>query len=156
MVLVSACLLGENCRYDGDNSIQKELLSLLADKDYLPICPEVLGGLGIPRPPSEINGGTGEDVLKGEAVVRTIVGEDVTSFFLKGAKKALDGIEPANIDFAILKSRSPSCGVYQIYDGDFNGKLKEGPGVTAALLESKNILVFTEEELDKIKLKLKE
>lgn len=156
MILISACLLGEDCRYDAGNSLNKELLALLKGKELLPICPEVAGGLPIPRPPAEIKGGDGRDVLTGKAKVKTAEDDDFTDFFIKGARKILEDLDLKQIDFAILKSRSPSCGVNQIYNGQFNGQLKEGPGVTAAYLKSKGVSIFSEEELEKIKRKLKE
>ncbi|HHU91528.1 MAG TPA: DUF523 domain-containing protein [Halanaerobiaceae bacterium] len=156
MILVSACLLGENVRYDGANTLNEELLELLKGKEILPICPEVAGDLPVPRPPAEIVNGDGNDVLAGRARVENIAGDDVTPAFLKGARKVLVGLDLQKIDFAILKSRSPSCGIDQIYNGQFNGQLREGPGVTAAYLRSKGIEVYSEEEPEKIKDRIKE
>lgn len=155
MILVSACLLGENVRYDGGNSLNKELLELLAGKEMVPICPEVAGGLPVPRPPVEIVGGDGEDVLAGRASVKAAEGKDLTAAFIEGACKVLEELDLQEIEFAILKSKSPSCGVDRIYNGQFNGQLRQGPGVTAAYFMSKGIEVYTEEEVDKIKNKLK-
>lgn len=156
MILVSACLLGENCRYDGGNALNKELLSLLEGREIRRICPEVDGGLSTPRSPSEISDGDGNDVLRYKAEVISKEGDNLTDFFILGAEEALKGLDYQDIGFAILKSRSPSCGIHQIYNGKFDGKLKEGPGVTAAYLQSKGIRVFSEEEIEKIKKILKE
>jgi|SRR5690554_1513527 len=154
MILVSACLLGENVRYDGGNSHNEELLEVLKGREIVPICPEVAGDLPVPRPPSEIVGGDGKDVLAGRAGVMSVEGEDLTAAFIKGARKVLEGLDRQEVEFAILKAKSPSCGVDRIYDGQFKGQLRQGPGVTAAYFMNMGIEVYTEEELDKIKNKL--
>ncbi len=105
----------------------------------IPLCPEVLGGRGIPRTKTEIKGGTGEDVLDGRVGVFDEKGKDVTREFLKGASLILDIVKKHNIKKAILKSKSPSCGVGEIYDGSFRGNLIKGNGVTAALLKRQGI-----------------
>ncbi|NLM96902.1 MAG: DUF523 domain-containing protein [Halanaerobiaceae bacterium] len=156
MILVSACLLGENCRYDGSNALQEELSILLEGREIKMICPEVAGGLGIPRPPAEISGGDGHDVLRRRAEVISEDGARLTDFFVSGAKEVLKGLDFEDIEFAILKARSPSCGKGEIYNGSFNGELRKGPGVTAAYLQDKGIEVFSEEEIDKIRIKLRE
>jgi|SRR5690554_1698316 len=156
MILVSACLLGDNCRYNGGNALQEELLSLLEDREIKRFCPEVAGGLSIPRSPSEICGGDGNDVLRCKAEVISKDGTVLTDFFVSGAEEIVKGLDFQDIEFAILKSRSPSCGTKQIYSGEFDGELKKGPGVTGAYLQSKGIRVFSEEEIDKIKTKLRE
>lgn len=156
MILVSACLLGENCRYDGGNVLQEELLSLLEGREIKRICPEVAGGLSIPRSPAEVCGGDGNDVLRCKAEVISKEGAVLTDIFVSGAEKILRDLDLQDIEFAILKSLSPSCGTRQIYSGEFDGQLREGPGVTAAYIKSKGIRVFSEEEIDKIKTKLKE
>ncbi|MFW6023041.1 MAG: DUF523 domain-containing protein [Halanaerobiaceae bacterium] len=154
MILVSACLLGENCRYDGSNSYKKELIAVLKDEKITPICPEISGGLPVPRPPSEIIGGDGRDVLVGRASVVTENGDDVTNYFKKGAECIIGDLEKYKVKFAVLKSRSPSCGVHKIYSGHFNGDKRDGSGVMAAYLDSLGIKVFTEEDIDKIKYEL--
>ncbi len=146
MILISACLLGLDCKYDSDNNLNKELLNYLNDKDYIIVCPEQLGGLPTPRNPSEIVCGDGRDVLEGKSKVMSNMKKDVTMQFIKGAKETLKITKLYNVKVAILKSRSPSCGSNKIYDGKFMGKLKHGKGVTTALLEENNILVFSEEK----------
>ncbi|QTL99002.1 DUF523 domain-containing protein [Iocasia frigidifontis] len=150
MILVSACLMGKNCRYDGGNQKDLKLIKLLKDKDISLLCPEVEAGLNTPRPPAEIIKGDGCDVLQKKAQVLNKKGEDVTDSFIRGCQKALAGIDFTEVEFAVLKSRSPSCGVNKIYSGKFDGKLKKGSGVTAAFLKGKGIAVYTEEEIDKI------
>ncbi len=129
MIAISACLLGINCRYDGGNSLKKTLLE--SSEEYLPICPEGLGGLPTPRNPAEIEGGDGTDVLKGSAKVIDIKGNDVTIHFIMGAGETLRLIKDANIKRVIMKEGSPSCGVKRIHK---NGKSIKGMGVTTARL----------------------
>ena len=148
-ILVSACLLGEPVRYDGsDNEAEEDLLRAWRREGRLvSFCPEVAGGLGTPRPPAEIVGGDGEDVLEGEARVVTVDGDDVTDAFLEGARRALEAAREADADIAILKEGSPSCGSGYIYDGTFSGTKRDGPGITAAMLERHGIRVFSEDQL---------
>lgn len=145
MILVSSCLLGLNCRYNGDSNIDKDLLEFLKDKEYVIACPEQLGGLPTPRKPCEIIAGDGKDVLDGKCKIMNNQGEDVTIPFIKGAEETLKIAKLYNIKTAILKKRSPSCGSTNIYDGSFNGKIKKGSGVTAELLRKNNILVLDED-----------
>lgn len=135
-------------RYDGrDSNVGSELLTRLrAQGRVVTICPEVAGGLPIPRPPAEILGGDGHDVLAGEARVLTAT-DDVTDAYVTGARRALELAQQHNIKVAILKARSPSCGVRQIYDGTHSAQLRDGAGVTAALLREHGIEVFDEEQL---------
>lgn len=149
LLLVSACLVGIPCRYDGGSCPHDQLQTLAAQGDVLPLCPEVVGGLPTPRPPAEIQGGDGGDVLEGQARVVNIEGRDVTAQFLTGAHKALRVACRCDIKEAILKARSPSCGVGQTYDGSFSGRLVEGDGVTAALLKREGIIVRNEDEWEK-------
>ncbi|AOY76435.1 DUF523 domain-containing protein [Clostridium formicaceticum] len=142
MILVSACLLGVNCRYDGTNNKNLELIKLLSEKNIFPVCPEELGELTTPRPPAEIQG---REVLEKKGRVMNTDGQDVTEAFIKGAEETLKLAEENGVTTAILKARSPSCGSGKIYDGSFTGTLTEGDGVTAALLKRKNIKVYTEE-----------
>jgi len=144
MILVSACLMGKNYRYDGGNNFLPSLFNFLEDKEFRIVCPEVDGGLSIPRPPVEIINGDGFDILNGKARVMTKDGLDFTEKFIKGTKFALKDLKIADIDFAILKAKSPSCGVNNIYNGKFNNKLIKGSGVLAAHLIKNNIKVFTE------------
>jgi uncharacterized protein YbbK (DUF523 family) len=145
LLLVSACLVGIPCQYHGGSCPNDQLQALAMQGHILPLCPEVVGGLPIPRPPAEIQGGDGNDVLEGRAKVVNIEGKDVTAEFLAGAQKALLVAHRWGIKVAILKARSPSCGVGQIYDGSFSGRLVEGDGVTAALLKREGIIVISEE-----------
>ena len=157
-ILISSCLLGENVRYDGKhNKVFSEILEKWQREDRLmPFCPEVAGGLETPRPPAEIINGNGRDVLNEKYCILNIKNNDVTSNFLLGAFQAFDLIKQKNIKIAILKSRSPSCGIGQIYDGSFTGKLKKGNGVTAALLKGEGVFLFTEYEIEAANRKLKE
>ena len=149
IILVSACLLGEGVRYDGvamefDHQILKywRINELVAS-----ICPEVAGGLPIPRPSSEIFGGDGSQVLKGLKKVINVNGQDVTQYFLEGAQKTLLLARFHKIKLAILKEGSPSCGSSYIYDGSFSKTKKSGKGVSATLLEQNDIRVFNEREI---------
>lgn len=144
-ILVSACLLGEMCGYDAKNKPDKNVIALSQKEEVVPLCPEQLGGLSTPREPSEIAGGDGHDVLAGKAKVITRDGRDVSRKFLKGAYMVLDIAQRDGAREAILKSDSPSCGCGKIHDGAFSGKLKEGDGVTAALLKENGIMVKSEE-----------
>lgn len=136
-VLVSACLGGLRCRYDGKHSKTE----LPVDKDIILFCPEQSGGLPTPREPAEIVGGTGADVIAGRARVISCSGKDVTHEYMIGAREALHTCQKQGINHAILKQRSPSCGVTAIYDGTFGGRLIPGEGVTAALLKRHSITV---------------
>jgi len=148
VILVSACLVGIPCQYDGGSCPHDQLQALAAQGGVSPFCPEVAGGLPTPRPPAEIQGGDGGDVLEGRARVVNIEGKDVTAQFLAGARKALRVAQQWGIKEAILKARSPSCGVGQIYDGSFSGRLVEGDGVTVALLRREGIIVRNEEGVE--------
>lgn len=143
---VSACLLGEPCRYDGGAKGHAAVCALAKREGALALCPEGLGGLPIPRLPSEIVGGDGADVLGGRARVVDSAGADVTAAFLLGARRALALCEEAGVREAVLKARSPSCGAGTIYDGSFSGKTRPGWGVAAALLRQNGIRVRTEED----------
>ena len=144
-LLVSACLLGILTRYDGGSSPHLALRELVARGCVVPLCPEVAGGLPVPRPPAEIQGGDGVDVLDGRARVVTVDGQDVTAQFLVGAQAALAAARRFGLRRAVLKSRSPSCGVGRIYDGTFSARLRPGDGVMAALLKREGIDVRSEE-----------
>ena len=144
--LVSACLLGCPTAYDGGARIQDELVALAARGQVVPVCPEAASGMAIPRPPAEIIGGDGDDVLNGRARVVTISGEDVTVAFLHGAECALAIVQRYAITRAILKQRSPSCGSTHIYDGTHSGRLRAGAGVTAALLRRHGVVVYSEQD----------
>ena len=135
----SACLCGHKVRYDGgDCAVQNAL-----PEQILPICPEVMGGLPTPRAPAEIVGGDGHDVWAGRARVFDAHGVDVTKAFKQGAKLALLHLQAAHIDTVYLKSKSPSCGQGQIYDGSFSGKLRAGDGVSTAWFKRHGIRVIS-------------
>ena len=144
--LVSACLLGFPSAYDGSDRPEPELLALAARGWVVPICPEAAGGLGIPRPPAEIVGGDGGDVLDGRARVVTVAGEDVTAAYLRGAEWALAAAQWHGVAAAILRQRSPSCGSGCIHDGTHTGRLRAGQGVTVALLRRHGVAVWSEED----------
>lgn len=143
---ISACLVGEKCRYDGRIIFIEELNEILNDFLFIPVCPEVLGGLPVPRKRAEIVGGTGQDVLEGKAKVIDEDGNDLTEYFIKGAKETLRILKEKNIELVVFKRKSPSCGRGEIYDGTFYKKLKKGDGVTTALLLKNNIKVMDERE----------
>lgn len=146
MILVSSCLLGNDVKYNGGNNGHELLMKY---KEYLtPICPECLGGLVIPRPPAEMQGGDGYDVLSGKARVENKNGLDITSYFLQGAEKAYQQAVKNNVKAAILKANSPSCGNTMIYDGSFSGVKVAGAGVTAAKLMEAGVKVYSEKEID--------
>ena len=147
MILISACLLGRNVKYSGGNNLCPWLAKYYNTDDFIAICPECFGVLPIPRPPAEIQGGSGEDVLNGTATVADKDGKDVTQNFINGAQKALAYAKKHNANCAILKARSPSCGCGMIYDGTFSGGKKAGNGVTAALFLQHGIKVYTEESI---------
>ena len=143
MIVISSCLAGIPCRYDGQATPDEECMQLVREGKALPACPELMGGLTSPREPCEIVGGDGEDVLDGRARVIVQKGEDVTEAFLNGAKKFLDFLQMHGADMVYLKARSPSCGAGGIYDGTFSGTLRPGDGVTTALLKRNGIKVET-------------
>ena len=135
-ILVSACLLGCSCRYDGKSKADERVLALNTCHTLIPVCPEQQGGLSTPRLPAEI---------QGERVIRRD-GADVTAEYSMGAREALRLYQLLGCDAAILKARSPSCGKGCIYDGTFSGTLTEGSGVTAALFQQNGVRIFTEDE----------
>ncbi|MAA64637.1 MAG: purine-nucleoside phosphorylase [Alteromonadaceae bacterium] len=149
-VLVSACLLGESVRYDGGHLfIDHPLIARWRDESRLvAVCPEMAGGLPVPRPAAETLGGDGRGVLDGVARVIARNGQDVSSAFVAGAEQALAVARRNHCVLALLAARSPSCGNRQIYDGSFTGQLIEGQGVTAALLERSGVRVFNQFELE--------
>lgn len=138
-ILVSACLLGENCKYNGTNNYNKDVVEFVKGHEVIAVCPETLGGLSVPRKPAEIVDG----------IVMTRERISVDKEFREGAaialKQALDG----QADMAILQPRSPSCGCRQIYDGSFSGRLIEGQGIFARMLEEAGIKLIDADLLDK-------
>ncbi|MEZ4460888.1 MAG: DUF523 domain-containing protein [bacterium] len=149
-VLVSACLLGQPVRYDARSNANTRLMEIQREGRVVPVCPEVAGGLAVPRPAAEIVGGDGNDVLDGNATVQTADGIDVTKAFIDGAHHALRLAQRHGVAAVVLKARSPSCGNHAIYDGSHSGVLTAGEGVTTALLRRHGILVLNEDELDQL------
>ncbi|SHG38322.1 DUF523 domain-containing protein [Streptoalloteichus hindustanus] len=141
MILVSACLAGVPCRYDGRAKTVPELRAAVERGEAVAVCPEMAGGLNTPRRPAEIVGGAGADVLAGRARVLDDAGEDVTAEFVAGAHHALEVVRRHGVDTAVLHDRSPSCGSESIYDGEFRGHTVPGEGVTAALLREQGVQV---------------
>lgn len=154
-ILISSCLLGEDVRYDGNNSsiafnpkfsfsLKELFMDILCENEIYSFCPEVAGGLSIPRISAEI--------VKNDKpfIVKNQEGLDVTINFLLGAKKALDICKDENIKVALLKANSPSCGNINIYDGTFSNNLIAGQGLTAKLLEENGIMVFNETQLKEL------
>ena len=139
-ILVSACLLGCPCRYDGKSKPNDAVLVLMEHHTLIPICPEQMGGLATPRVPAERKDGG----------VFTERGGDVTEQYRRGAEEALRLAQLYGCKYAILKERSPSCGNGQIYDGSFSRRLIEGDGVTAQLLKAHGITVLGESEVDNL------
>lgn len=135
-VLISACLIGENCRYDGKSKTNKEILQLAKYYDLIPICPEMSGGLKTPRSPSEI---------QGDKVVSKN-GRDVTDNYHDGAYWAYSICTLYHVKLAILKEKSPSCGVHYVHNGKFDGGLVEGMGITTKKLVSAGVKVINEDE----------
>jgi len=144
MIIVSACLVGINCKYDGKNNFVEGIAELMKKGIIMPICPEQLGGLETPRLPAEIVGGGGKEVLEGKGRVLRINGEDVTKEFIKGAEESLYIARYVKPEALILKSKSPSCGFGKIYDGTFSKTLKDGNGVTAELLSQNGFIILNE------------
>lgn len=140
-ILVSHCFLGENCKYNGGNNYNAELLSVLKNHELIPVCPETFGGLKSPRLPAEI---VGDKVLFSD-------GSDATEAFTKGAEKTLEIAKAQGVKVAVLKANSPSCGSGIIYDGTFTGKKVNGYGVAAKLLTENGIKVYSEQDIEEIK-----
>ncbi len=150
-ILVSACLLGLKVRYDGNDNLQTHLRfqEWIKAGRVISICPEVSGGLSVPREPAEIAfGKTAIEVLQGTGKIKTISGNDVTMAYIQGAQNTLALAKKHGVKIAILKARSPSCGSTQIYDGSFSKKLIEGVGITAAILRQNGIAVYNEDQID--------
>ena len=147
-ILISACLLGKNCRYNGGHSQLTELEEI--DVEWIPVCPEELGGLGTPRPSAEMQENA-ETILNGKGKIITNKGKNVTSEFIQGAEKSLQlGLE-AEVKIAVLKSKSPSCGIGKIYDGSFTRSLKIGNGIFAHLCHENDIACISSDNINRIK-----
>ena len=136
-ILGSACLLGENCKYNGGNNYNPAVAEFVKDKEVLPICPEMMAGMGCPRIPIEIVDG----------VLRDRDGNNVDAAMRKAVEQAMEMIREEDIQCAVLQSRSPTCGVNQIYDGSFTGKLIEGSGVLAQALKLTGYRVVDAEDI---------
>jgi len=149
-VLVSGCLLGERVRYHGgDASCPDEILDRWKREGRLvSVCPEVAGGLPVPRPPAEIVGGDGHAVLRKEAYVGDLTGADVTEAFLRGARATLEAAVACGARIAVLKDGSPSCATTYLYDGTFRGQRGPGQGVATAMLSKAGIRVFSELQIE--------
>lgn len=140
-LIISACLLGESCRYDGKSKPCEGIEDLKTRFELIPVCPECMGGLPTPRPPAE---------LQGDGRVVNREGGDVTECYRKGARMVLEIARRESCDVALLKEKSPSCGKGRIYDGSFTGTLTNGNGICASLLLQNGIRVFGESELESL------
>ena len=136
-ILVSGCLLGENCKYNGGNNYNPRVVEFLKGKEVISICPEMMAGMGCPRNPIEIVDG----------VLTDCHGKNVDSLLRKSVMEIMDRIRDEEIQCAILQSRSPTCGVNQVYDGTFSGKLIPGSGVFAKSLMDAGYLVIDVEDI---------
>jgi uncharacterized protein YbbK (DUF523 family) len=142
LIVVSACLAGIPCAYDGRAHTDFEVKEIVSKGKAIPLCPEILGGLSVPREKAEIFGGEGKDVILRKAKVLTESGKDVSSHFLKGAEIVLRMVKSLKIRKAILKSYSPSCGYGEIFDGTFKGRVREGNGVLAEMLAQEGVEIW--------------
>lgn len=136
-ILVSACLLGRNCKYNGGNNYRESVEKLVQGHEVIEVCPEMLAGLGTPRTPIEIRGGevVSRDGISMDKVIRDAVAQ------------VLENIKDEPIEYCVLKSRSPTCGVHQVYDGTFSGVLVEGSGVLAQALKDAGYRVLDDEDI---------
>ena len=146
MIGISACLGGVLCRYDGQHQAVAQLVQLVQTGQAVMVCPEVLGGLPIPREPAEIVGGDGYAVWAQKAKVMTATGEDVSQQFMAGAKLAYQKLRELGVTQLILKEKSPSGGSRVIYDGNFSGVKKEGVGVASAYFQQQGMTVLSDVE----------
>ena len=147
-VLISACLLGKNCRYNGGHSQLNELNKL--DVEWIPVCPEESGGLGTPRPSAEMQENA-VTILNGKGKIITNKGKNVTAEFIQGAEQSLQLGLGAEVKIAVLKSKSPSCGIGKIYDGSFTKILKTGDGIFAHLCHENDIECISSDNINQIK-----
>ncbi len=143
-------MIGKKCTYDSGGRLSAPVKKLSEKYELVDVCPELSGGLGCPRDRNEIVGGTGEDVLNGVARVVAASGKDNTEKFIEGAQVTLREALQKGIHVAVLKSKSPSCGKHAIHAGAFDGTMRDGSGVTAALLQRNQIKVFAENEITKV------
>ncbi len=156
-ILASACLLGERVRYDAQvmKITDERIFRWAKEKRFVPICPETMGGLCVPRVPCEIEAGkTAQDVLEGKAKIIGADGRDYTGDYLFGAEASVNLAKRNNVRFALLKQKSPSCGTKTVYNGEFNQTLISGTGLAALMLQAAGITVFDETELDQLEAQL--
>jgi len=146
MILASACLAGEKCRYNGEHRLNPIIEKLHKKGKVLCVCPEVLGGLSMPRLPCEIIGGNAQDVFEGKTKVVNLAQEDMTAQILSGCYKALELAKKDKIRLAVLKDKSVACAVKNIYDGTFQKKLIPGKGILTVLLKKEGIKVVDSTE----------
>lgn len=147
VIAISACLMGSHCRYNGSSAMNNKLFELVKNQDVLLFCPEIMANLPTPRAPVEIVGGNGHDVIKGQAMVLSKNGINMTEAFMDGAQSVIDLFNNHTVSAVVLKERSPSCGVNEIYDGRFLGTLVKGCGVLTALLLHHGVKMFSDEDL---------
>jgi uncharacterized protein YbbK (DUF523 family) len=136
-IFVSACLLGENCKYNGGNNYSDKVANFVKEHEVVALCPEVAGGLPVPRPCAELVNG----------IAKTESGQSVHEEFLSGAKKIVEEVLKQKVELAILQSRSPSCGVNETYDGSFSGRKIKGQGIFAKMLMEQGIKVIDVEDI---------
>lgn len=141
--IVSACLLGVKCRYDGKAKTSRPVLKFLTGKSFVPVCPETLAGLPIPRPSASFSKGSGKSVIQGTAKIIDTDGQDIAARILRGAEEMLRIAKLVRASHAILKDKSPSCGVHKVYVGK---RLVNGMGVAAAMLMENGVKVVSEDE----------
>lgn len=147
MYIISACLCGVNCKYNGENNLSDRCMKLFREGKAVLVCPEQLGGLPTPRNPVELNN-VASEVIEGNGKALSNQGEDVTKQFLNGAYETLKIARELGVTKAILKEGSPSCGANFVYDGTFTGNRIEGKGITTQILENEGITVFSDEDLE--------
>ena len=147
MILVSACLLGHNVKYNGGNNANELLQKYNARGRFVAVCPECFAMLPVPRPPMEIQGGSGKKLLAGKTKAVDKNGMDTTAYLLTGARKLLKIAESYHAHVAILKDGSPSCGVHYTYDGTCSGHKTKGSGATTALLQQHGLTVYSEKDI---------
>ncbi|KRL37912.1 DUF523 domain-containing protein [Liquorilactobacillus uvarum] len=153
MILVSSCLAGFKVRYNGTDAQNMTVRWLVTHGQAITVCPEIMTGFSTPRPSAEIVGGSAGDVLNGKAYVKECNGNDVTAKYIAGAQMVLEIVRRNNVQVAFLKENSPSCGVNNVYTGLFNGQLLHGSGITAHVLKTEGIQVYSDLELNYAKVK---
>ncbi len=151
VIAVSACLMGINCRYNGSSAYNNELHELVKDQKIMLFCPEILGNLSTPRKPAEIVNGDGKNVVLGQADVMDECGKNVTREFVNGAAETMNLFKENDVSAVVLKDRSPSCGVDEIYDGNFSGTVVKGCGILTAMLLHKDIEIFSDKNSEDLK-----